>query len=61
MKNSWTVKHVKIELGTSVISCEGSVIMINFITAETTVMVRYECLITRAISIQLKETALKPK
>jgi len=37
------------------------VIMINFITAETTAMVRYECLITRAISLQLQEIALKPK
>jgi len=35
--------------------------MINFITAETTVIVRYECLITRATSIQLHEIAFKPK
>jgi hypothetical protein len=35
--------------------------MINLITAETTFIVRYECLITMTISIQLKEIAFKPK
>jgi len=35
--------------------------MINFITAETTAMVKYECLLTRAISTQLQEIASKAK